>query len=119
LAAAEAAVVEMRTVPGVIMPFPGGIVRSGSKVGARYKFLTASTNTAFCPTLRGSGESALPDGVNSVLEIVVNGLNEAAVRQAMRVGIEAACQPGVVRITAGNYGGKLGQYQIHLQELWS
>jgi formylmethanofuran--tetrahydromethanopterin N-formyltransferase len=119
LAASEAAVAEMRAVPGVIMPFPGGIVRSGSKVGARYKFLTASTNTAFCPTLRGLGESALVDGVNAVLEIVVNGLNEAAVRQAMRVGIEAACQPGVVRITAGNYGGKLGQYQIHLQELWS
>jgi formylmethanofuran--tetrahydromethanopterin N-formyltransferase len=119
LAAAEAAVAEMRAVPGVIMPFPGGIVRSGSKVGACYNFLTASTNTAFCPTLRGLGETALAEGVNAVLEIVINGLSETAVRQAMRVGIEAACQPGVVRITAGNYGGKLGQYQIHLQELWT
>ena len=119
LAAAEAAVSAMKQVPGVIMPFPGGIVRSGSKVGARYKFLTASTNTAFCPTLRGQVESQIPEGANSVLEIVVNGLTEAQVRQAMRVGMEAACRPGVMRITAGNYGGQLGQYHIYLRELQS
>jgi formylmethanofuran--tetrahydromethanopterin N-formyltransferase len=119
LAAAEAAVSAMQGVPDVILPFPGGIVRSGSKVGSRYKFLAASTNTAYCPTLRGQVESALPDGVNSVLEVVIDGLSEAAVREAMRVGIEAACQPGIVRITAGNYGGKLGQFQIALRDLWS
>ena len=119
LEAAEAAVSAMKQVPGVIMPFPGGIVRSGSKVGARYKFLTASTNTAFCPTLRGQVESQLPEGANAVLEIVVNGLTEAQVRQAMRVGMEAACRPGVMRITAGNYGGQLGQYHIYLRELQS
>jgi len=119
LAASEAAAEAMRQVPDVVLPFPGGIVRSGSKVGSRYKFLTASTNTAYCPTLRGQVDSALPDDVNSVLEIVIDGLSEEAVRQAMRVGIEAACQPGIVRITAGNYGGQLGQFQIALRELWS
>jgi len=119
LAATEAAVAAMQHVPAVILPFPGGIVRSGSKVGSRYKFLSASTNTAYCPTLRAQVDSALPEGANSVLEVVIDGLSEKAVRQAMRAGIEAACQPGIVRITAGNYGGKLGQFQIHLRELWS
>ena len=119
LAATEAAVTAMRKVPEVILPFPGGIVRSGSKVGSKYKFLTASTNTAYCPSLRSQVDSALPGGVNSVLEVVIDGLNEDAVRRAMRVGIEAACQEGIVSITAGNYGGDLGQFQIHLQELWA
>jgi len=119
LAASEAAAAAMGQAPDVILPFPGGIVRSGSKVGSRYKFLSAATNTAYCPTLRGQVDSALPEGVNSVLEIVVDGLGEEAVREAMRAGIEAACQPGIVRITAGNYGGKLGQFQIALRELWS
>jgi len=119
LAATEAAVEAMRQVPAVILPFPGGIVRSGSKVGSTYKFLSASTNTAYCPTLRAQVDSDLPEGVNSVLEVVIDGLSEEAVRQAMRAGIEAACRPGIVRITAGNYGGKLGQFQIRLRELWS
>lgn len=119
LAACEAAVTAMQNVPAVIMPFPGGIVRSGSKVGSQYKFLSASTNTAYCPTLRAQVDSALPEGVNSVLELVIDGLNVEAVREAMRVGVEAACQSGVISISAGNYGGKLGQFQIHLRELWS
>jgi formylmethanofuran--tetrahydromethanopterin N-formyltransferase len=119
LAATEAAVAAMQDVPAVILPFPGGIVRSGSKVGSKYKFLSASTNTVYCPTLRAQVDSALPEGVNSVLEVVIDGLNEEAVREAMRVGIEAACQRGIARITAGNYGGKLGQFQIPLRELWS
>jgi formylmethanofuran--tetrahydromethanopterin N-formyltransferase len=119
LAATEAAVTAMRQVPAVILPFPGGIVRSGSKVGSRYKFLSASTNTAYCPTLASQVDSALPEGVNSVLEVVIDGLSEKAVREAMRTGIEAACQPGIVRVTAGNYGGKLGQFRIQLRELWS
>jgi formylmethanofuran--tetrahydromethanopterin N-formyltransferase len=118
LAAAEAAVAAMRQVEGVVMPFPGGIVRSGSKVGSRYKFLIASTNAAYCPTLRRVVDSAVPDGVEAVLEIVALGLTEGAVREAMRVGIEAACRPGIVRISAGNYGGKLGRYHIRLWELW-
>jgi formylmethanofuran--tetrahydromethanopterin N-formyltransferase len=117
LAAAEAAVEAIGGVPGVIMPFPGGIVRSGSKVGSRYKGQFVSTNTAYCPTIRRQVDSALPEGVNVVLEIVIDGLDEDAVREATRVGIQAACRPGVLRISAGNYGGKLGQYHFHLHEI--
>jgi formylmethanofuran--tetrahydromethanopterin N-formyltransferase len=117
LEAAERAVEAMEKVKGVVMPFPGGIVRSGSKTTSQYKFLRASTNTAYCPTIRRQTESALPEGVNSVLEIVIDGLDEGAVREATRVGILAACIPGIVRISAGNYGGTLGQYQIHLHEV--
>mgnify|MGYP003854210271 CR=1 FL=1 len=116
-AAAEAAVLAMRQVRGVILPFPGGIVRSGSKVGSRYKKLRASTNDAFCPTLRGLVNSALPEGVACVYEIVIDGLSESAVREAMRVGLKAACRPGVRRISAGNYGGKLGPFHLRLYDL--
>lgn len=122
LGAAEAAVDVMRRVRGVILPFPGGIVRSGSKVGAKhYKKLIASTNDAYCPTLRGRHgvTSELPDGVNAVLEIVVNGLDRSAIEQALGAGIDAACRPGVVAITAGNYGGKLGKHHFHLHGLLS
>jgi len=122
LAAAEAAVEAMRRVRGVILPFPGGIVRAGSKVGAKkYKNMIASTNDAYCPTLRGrSGvETQLPAQVNSVLEIVVDGLDRPAIEQALRAGLAAACRPGVVEITAGNYGGKLGKHYFHLHELIS
>lgn len=117
LEAAERAVEAMQRVRGVVMPFPGGIVRSGSKTRSKYKFLIASTNDAFCPTLRGLVESALPEGVNSVLEIVIDGLDLAAVEEATRVGVRAACIPGIRRISAGNYGGTLGQFQIHLHKV--
>lgn len=117
LAAAEAAVRAIGNVANVILPFPGGIVRSGSKVGSKYKKLRASTNDAFCPTLRGLVNSALPDGVNAVYEIVIDGLDLAAVEEATRVGVRAACQPGVLRISAGNYGGNLGPYHLHLHKL--
>jgi formylmethanofuran--tetrahydromethanopterin N-formyltransferase len=117
LAAAEGAVTAIRQVPRVILPFPGGIVRSGSKVGSRYKKLRASTNDAYCPTLRGLVKSALPEGVNAVYEIVIDGLDLAAVEEATRVGIRAACRPGVVRISAGNYGGNLGPFHLHLHKL--
>jgi formylmethanofuran--tetrahydromethanopterin N-formyltransferase len=119
LAAAEAAVSAIRKVNDVALPFPGGVARSGSKVGSRYKFLRASTNDAYCPTLRPLVKSALPEGVNCVLEIVIIGLTEMAIRSAMRVGAEAACRPGIVRISAGNYGGRLGKVLIGLQELWA
>ena len=118
LAAAEAAVAAIGSIRGVALPFPGGVVRSGSKVGSHYKFLRASTNEAYCPTLRPLVASSLPEGVNSVLEIVIIGLDESAIRDAMRVGAEAACRPGIVRISAGNYGGRLGKVHIHLRELW-
>lgn len=120
LAAAEAAVEAMRKVRGAILPFPGGIVRSGSKVGAkRYKNMVASTNEAYCPTVRGrvGVASALPDGVNSVLEIVVDGLDRPAIERALGVGIDAACRPGVIEISAGNYGGRLGKHHFGLHEL--
>jgi formylmethanofuran--tetrahydromethanopterin N-formyltransferase len=122
LAAAEAAVEAMRRVRGVIMPFPGGIVRAGSKVGAKkYKNMIASTNDAYCPTLRGREGviSQLPEGANSVLEIVVDGLDRAAIERALRAGIDAACRSGVLEISAGNYGGKLGKHHFHLHELLS
>jgi formylmethanofuran--tetrahydromethanopterin N-formyltransferase len=117
LAAAEAAVQAMRSVSGVIMPFPGGVVRSGSKVGSRYKKLRASTNDAYCPTLRGQVKTALPDGASAVYEIVLDGVDLASVEEATRVGVRAACREGVLGITAGNYGGKLGPFHLHLHKL--
>jgi formylmethanofuran--tetrahydromethanopterin N-formyltransferase len=118
LGAAEAAADSMASQPGVILPFPGGVVRSGSKVGSRRsKTMIASTNDAFCPTLRAVTQTALPEEVNSVLEIVVNGTEPAAIATAMRSGIDAACRDGVVAISAGNYGGKLGPHHFHLRKI--
>ena len=118
LAAAEEAVDAMAGRPGVIMPFPGGVVRSGSKVGSRKsKTMIASTNDAFCPTLSAVTETALPADVNSVLEIVINGVDAPAIAGAMRAGIAAACREGVVAISAGNYGGKLGPHHFYLRQI--
>ncbi|KKN84510.1 hypothetical protein LCGC14_0287760 [marine sediment metagenome] len=121
LAVAEAAVAAMRTVPDVIMPFPGGIVRSGSKVGGKYKGMMASTNEAYCPTLKGVVPSALGPEIGSVLEIVIDGLSAAAVADAMRAGLKAAIDlgpdEGALRIGAGNYGGNLGPHHFHLKDL--
>jgi formylmethanofuran--tetrahydromethanopterin N-formyltransferase len=121
LRACEAAIESMRKLPNVIMPFPGGVVRSGSKVGSKYKALPASTNDAFCPTLRGITKSELTDDIGSVMEIVIDGLTDADVRGAMKAGLQAVCKVGaaggVRRISAGNYGGKLGQFHFHLREI--
>ena len=118
LAAAEAAVDVMTSRVGVILPFPGGVVRSGSKVGSRkIKSMIASTNDAYCPSLRAITKSDLPEGVNSVLEIVINGTDAGVISAAMREGIDAACRPGIVSITAGNYGGKLGPHHFHLRKI--
>ncbi len=118
LAAAEAGVAAIRKLPGVILPFPGGVVRSGSKVGSKYQALKASTNEAYCPTLRGAVKSALPEGVNAVYELVFDGLDLATVERATWEGILAATRcPGVRGITAGNYGGKLGPHHVHLHKL--
>jgi formylmethanofuran--tetrahydromethanopterin N-formyltransferase len=118
LAAAEAAADAMAGQPGIILPFPGGVVRSGSKVGSRrIKSMIASTNDAFCPTLRAVTDSALPESVNSVLEIVINGIDADAITRAMRIGIGAACREGVISISAGNYGGKLGPHHFHLRRI--
>ena len=121
LAAAQAAVKAIGAVPDVIVPFPGGIARSGSKVGSKYKGLRASTNDAFCPTLRGAVRSSLDADVGSVLEIVIDGLAPEAVASAMRAGIAAILKlgpsRGALRISAGNYGGKLGPHHFHLKGL--
>jgi formylmethanofuran--tetrahydromethanopterin N-formyltransferase len=120
LEAAEAAVAVMRKVPGVILPFPGGMVRAGSKVGAKnYKKLPASTNDAYCPTIRRRHgvTTELPEDVNSVMEIVIDGLDRKAIEDAMRVGVDAACRAGVIEITAGNYGGKLGKHHFRLHDI--
>lgn len=121
LAAAEAAARAMAATPDVILPFPGGIVRSGSKVGSKYKKVIASTNHRYCPTLRGAVDSALDPDVGSVLEIVIDGLTDVAVAAAMRAGIAAIVRlgpnKGALRISAGNYGGKLGRHHFHLKDL--
>ena len=118
LAAAEAAANAARAMPDVILPFPLGVVRSGSKVGSQYPGLGASINHRYCPTLRDKIEdSALPLNCNAVYEIVIDGLTHDAVANAMRAGIQAACIPGVLGITAGNYEGKLGPHKFHLREL--
>jgi formylmethanofuran--tetrahydromethanopterin N-formyltransferase len=120
LEAAEAGAEAMSGHGGVILPFPGGVVRSGSKVGSRrIKSMIASTNDAYCPTLRALTKTELPEGVNSVLEIVINGVDAPAIAGAMRAGIDAACREGVVAITAGNYGGKLGPHHFHLRKIMS
>jgi formylmethanofuran--tetrahydromethanopterin N-formyltransferase len=118
LRAAEAAAGAMRSVEGVITPFPGGIARSGSKVGSRYSALPASTNDALCPTLRGQVEHTdVPPDVGAVFEIVIDGLALEPVREAMRRGLGAAAEAGASHVTAGNYGGNLGPHHIHLREL--
>lgn len=118
LAAAKQAVAAVGALPGTITPFPGGVVRSGSKVGSRYKALKASTSHAYCPTLRGRvAESQVVPDAHCVYEIVIDGESEAAVAQAMAAAIRAAAGDGVVAISAGNYGGKLGKHHFHLPQL--
>lgn len=121
LETAEAAVDAIAKVDDVITPFPGGIVRSGSKVGTKYKGMFASTNDAFCPTLRGVVKSELSPDTIAVLEIVIDGLTSKSVADAMRVGLKAVtdtgAKKGVTRVSAGNYGGKLGPHHYHLKDL--
>ncbi len=121
LVACEAAIEEMRKIPNVIMPFPGGVVRSGSKVGSKYPALGASSNDAFCPTLKGMTKTELSMDCESVMEIVIDGLTKEDIDKSMRVGIQAVCdlgkKNGILRISAGNYGGKLGPFHFHLQEI--
>jgi formylmethanofuran--tetrahydromethanopterin N-formyltransferase len=118
LAAVRASVAAIHLIPDVILPFPAGIVRAGSKVGSKYPALKASTNDKWCPSLRGQTETALQDGEQAVYEIVIDGLSETAVATAMKVGLDAAvAATGVLRISAGNYGGKLGPHHFHLRKL--
>lgn len=121
LAAAEAAVDAVHAVEGAIMPFPGGVVRSGSKVGGKYKGMMASTNNAYCPTLKGVSPTQLTPEIGSVLEIVIDGLTSDIVAEAMRVGLKAVVdlgpERGALRVSAGNYGGQLGPHHYHLKDL--
>ena len=119
LVSAQAAVKAMQSLPNIILPFPNGVVRSGSKVGSKkYKTLPASTNHSFCPTLKGFvNDSNLPDEANATLEIVIDGLDLESVEKAMLVGIQAASGENILQISAGNYGGGLGKYKINLNEV--
>ena len=121
LHAAETAIKNMKKLANIIMPFPGGVVRSGSKVGSKYPKMFASTNDAFCPTLKGLTKTELDIDIESVLEIVIDGLSFEDIATAMRVGIHAICDLGVAsgikRISAGNYGGKLGPHHFKLHEI--
>ena len=117
LGAARGASEAILPLSGVVTPFPGGVVRSGSKVGSTYKGMKASTNDAYCPTLRGRVESELVDGANCAYEIVIDGVAEGAVAATMRTAIETAAGEGILAIGAGNYGGKLGKFHFHLREL--
>jgi formylmethanofuran--tetrahydromethanopterin N-formyltransferase len=115
--AAEAASEAVCGVPGVIVPAPGGVSRSPSKPGSRYPGLHTSTNQRFSPALRGQVESAIPAEADTAYELVIDGLSAAAVSEALRVAILAACRPGVLRISANNYGGRLGAYRLRLRSL--
>jgi formylmethanofuran--tetrahydromethanopterin N-formyltransferase len=117
LAGARRASEAVQHLDDVIAPFPGGVARSGSKVGSRYKGLAASTADAYCPTLRGRVTSRLHPAAQSAYEIVLDGTSEGAVAQGMKTAIEAASGPGIVAISAGNYGGKLGKFHFHLKDL--
>ena len=120
LKAGEAAVKEMKKIDNIILPFPGGIVRSGSKVGSKYKNLIASTNDAYCPTLKGITKTNLDKDIECVLEIVVDGINEKDIALAMKKGTSIICKKfnkGIKSISAGNYGGKLGPFHFHLRDI--
>ena len=121
LLACEAAIDAISLLPNIIMPFPGGGVRSGSKVGSKYKFLSASTNHPYCPTLKGEPDNVLGKNIEAAMEIVIDGLTKEDVALAMNRGIEAICDlgksQGIERITGGNYGGKLGPHHFHLREI--
>jgi formylmethanofuran--tetrahydromethanopterin N-formyltransferase len=117
LAAAEAAAEAIRKTPGAIAPFPGGVCRSPSKIGSKYKNVRASTNDVFCPTLRSRTATQLPPEAEAVYELVIDGLTQESVSRAMGAGILAACSEGMLVISAGNYGGKLGPYQFHLHKI--
>lgn len=123
LLACEAAIDSMSALPNIILPFPGGGVRSGSKVGSKYPALSASTNHRYCPTLKGRTDSVLDKNIEAVMEIVIDGLTKEDVALAMKVGMEAICDlgksQGIEKITGGNYGGKLGEHHFHLREIIS
>lgn len=117
LEAARCVVGSLESLPGIITPFPGGVARSGSKVGSRYKGLVASTADAYCPTLKGRSESLLLANTSVALEVVIDGVSRDAIEKAMKIAIETASGCSLLAIGAGNYGGKLGAHHFQLSEL--
>lgn len=117
LAAARRGAEAVAKTAGAIAPFPGGVARSGSKVGSIYKTLPASTSDAYCPTLRGRVESKLHPETVAAYEIVVDGVSQEVVAEAMKAAIVSAAGENVIRIGAGNYGGKLGKFHFQLHEI--
>lgn len=117
LAASRRAVEAVAQMPGIITPFPGGVARSGSKVGSRYKGLIASTADAYCPTLRGVVPTQIHPGADYAYEIVMDGIDEAHIAEAMRRSLHAAVGEGLPAIGAGNYGGKLGKFHFRLSDI--
>lgn len=117
LEAAEAAAQAVCETPGAIAPFPGGVCRSPSRPGSRYKNLRASTNAPFCPTLRTRVDTQLPPEAACAYEIVIDGTDESTVKHAMAAGMRAACRPGILCISAGNFGGKLGPFHLHMRRI--
>jgi formylmethanofuran--tetrahydromethanopterin N-formyltransferase len=118
LKASKKAVEAIGAVGGVITPFPGGVCGSGSKVGSKYKFMHASTNEKYCPTISDKVKDTLVKGIGAVAEIVIDGISKEKVEEAIRVGVETAVEiDGVKKISAGNYGGTLGKIHFHLHEI--
>ena len=121
LQACEAAIDAIASLPNLILPFPGGGVRSGSKVGSRYPWLSASTHEIYCPTLKGFVDTHLRTDTVATMEVVIDGISVQDIINAMRTGISAVCElglsQGITTISAGNYGGKLGPYHFHLWEI--
>jgi len=118
LTAAQRAQQAVAATPGVITPFPGGIAGSGSKAGSRYKFAVASTYAEYCPTLRDKlgDKSHVPAGVGSIMEVIINGRDLETIAAATQAAIRAAVDtPGLLKISAGNYGGRLGKSFVYLR----
>ena len=117
LRAAERAAMELSRLPGLILPFAGGVVASASRMGSRYPFLNASTQEDYCPAIseKRNPDRKLPDGVEAVFEIVIDAVNVETAERALAIGIPAACSGGIVKISAANFGGKLGSINISLR----
>jgi formylmethanofuran--tetrahydromethanopterin N-formyltransferase len=117
--AGEKALEAIHKVNGVVTPFD--VCSAGSKPETRFPWIGPTTNHPYCPSLkqRLGKVSMVPEGVRYIPEIVINGISMEAVKDAMKAGIEVVLTvDGVVRISAGNYGGKLGEFKIYLRELF-
>lgn len=118
LRAAEKAVKVISATSGVVATFPGGVCAAGSKIGSKYSFLSASTHERLCPTLVPHiTDSQVPSGVASISEVVFNGISLELLQDVSLKAVHAAKDtPGLLRVSAGSYGGKLGEYRIYLKK---